>query len=254
MSVALAQMSSLTSDNAGSARTAKALAGHTQEAAKAGAEEMRAMSQAMSDIKLSSDDIAKIIKTIDQIAFQTNLLALNAAVEAARAGEAGMGFGVVADEVRALSQRCAQAAKDTAAKVEHAITTTQRGVQINVRVAQCLGEIVSKAQQVDELVAHIAAGSNEQAQGHTQVNAAVGQMEQVTQSTAASAEESASLAQTLNAQAQNMKTTIAGLAKLLSGAQGDCESQAEAVEDSHATVGSHRPSSISFSETRRLPV
>ena len=221
MSASLEQMSALTSDNATSARTAKELAGHTQAAAKAGTEEMRAMSKAMSDIKLSSDDIAKIIKTIDQIAFQTNLLALNAAVEAARAGEAGMGFSVVADEVRALSQRCAQAAKETAAKVEHAIATTQRGVQINARVAQSLGEIVSKAQQVDELVAHIAVGSNEQAQGLTQVNAAVGQMEQVTQSTAASAEESASLAQTLNAQAQSMKTTIVGLAKLLSGAQGD---------------------------------
>jgi methyl-accepting chemotaxis protein len=128
---------------------------------------MRAMSQAMSDMKFSSDDIAKIIKTIDQIAFQTNLLALNAAVEAARAGEAGMGFGVVADEVRSLSERCAQAAKETATKVEHSIVTTQRGVQINARVAQSLGGIVSKAQQVDELVAQIVTASNEQAQGIT---------------------------------------------------------------------------------------
>jgi methyl-accepting chemotaxis protein len=160
-------VSSLTCGNSDGARAANELADQTRAAATAGADEMRAMSQAMSDMKFSSDDIAKIIKTIDQIAFQTNLLALNAAVEAASAGEAGMGFGVVADEVRSLSERCAQAAKETATKVEHSIVTTQRGVQINARVAQSLGGIVSKAQQVDELVAQIVTASNEQAQGIT---------------------------------------------------------------------------------------
>jgi methyl-accepting chemotaxis protein len=250
MGASLEHMSSLTSNNAGSARTAKELAGHTQAAAESGAEEMRAMSQAMSDIKLSSDDIAKIIKTIDQIAFQTNLLALNAAVEAARAGEAGMGFAVVADEVRALSQGCSKAAKDTAAKVEHAIATTERGVQINARVVESLREIVSKAQRVDDLVAQIVVGSNEQAQGITQVNAAVGQMEHVTQSTAASAEESASLAQTLDAQARNMKNTIAGLVKLVSGAQGDSPHEPAARGERRTTTESSRVKARSIKPQR----
>ena len=116
-----------------------------------GVTDMQSMSAAMDAIKVSSDDIAKIIKTIDEIAFQTNILALNAAVEAARAGEAGMGFAVVADEVRNLAQRSAQAAKETAAKIEGAINKTAQGVQINGKVAAALNDIVTKARQVDEL-------------------------------------------------------------------------------------------------------
>ena len=218
-SASLEQMSSLTSRNAVSARTAKKLADQTQAAAQDGADEMRLMSQAMSDIKLSADDIALIIKTIDQIAFQTNLLALNAAVEAARAGEAGMGFAVVADEVRALSQRCAEAAKETANKIEHSITTTERGVQINAHVAQCLGEIVSQAKKVDELVGQIATASDEQAQGVTQVNVAIARMDHTTQSSAATAAESASLAQALTAQAQGLAATVAQVADLVGDAR-----------------------------------
>ena len=107
-------------------------------AADKGAEDMQAMNAAMEAIKVSSDDIAKIIKTIDEIAFQTNILALNAAVEAARAGEAGMGFAVVADEVRNLAQRSAQAAKETAAKIEGAIGKTAQGVDISGKVAETL--------------------------------------------------------------------------------------------------------------------
>jgi methyl-accepting chemotaxis protein len=121
------------------------LAKQARQAAERGADDMQAMSQAMQGIKTSSDDIAKIIKTIDEIAFQTNILALNAAVEAARAGEAGMGFAVVADEVRSLAQRSAQAAKETAAKIEGAIAKTTQGVEINVKVAQALHDIVTKA-------------------------------------------------------------------------------------------------------------
>ena len=128
---------------------------------------MQAMTTAMEAIKVSSDDIAKIIKTIDEIAFQTNILALNAAVEAARAGEAGMGFAVVADEVRNLAQRSAQAAKETAAKIEGAIGKTAQGVEISAKVAQALNDIVAKVRQVDELVAEVASASREQTQGIT---------------------------------------------------------------------------------------
>ena len=153
---------------------------------------MQTMAVAMNDIKGSSDEVAKIIKTIDEIAFQTNILALNAAVEAARAGEAGMGFAVVADEVRNLAQRAAPAAKETSGKIETAVTKTTQGVQISAKVAQSLQEIVAKVRQVDELAAEVAAASREQSQGIEQVNTAVTQMDKVTQSSAATAEESAS--------------------------------------------------------------
>jgi methyl-accepting chemotaxis protein len=216
-SSSLEEMSSMTKRNAENAQKANDLAKQARSAADKGVGDMQAMSAAMDAIKVSSDDIAKIIKTIDEIAFQTNILALNAAVEAARAGEAGMGFAVVADEVRNLAQRSAQAAKETAAKIEGAISKTGQGVEINRKVAETLNEIVTKARQVDELAAEVANASHEQTQGITQINTAVGQMDKVTQSNAASAEESAAAAQELNAQAETMKQSVAELLQLVGG-------------------------------------
>jgi methyl-accepting chemotaxis protein len=183
------------------------------------AENSKQANAAMEAIKTSSDDIAKIIKTIDEIAFQTNILALNAAVEAARAGEAGMGFAVVADEVRNLAQRSAQAAKETAAKIEGAMDRSNQGVQISGKVARALNEIVTKAREVDDLASEVAHASGEQTQGITQINSAVGQMDKVTQSNAATAEESAAAAEELNAQAETMKQSVAELLKLVGGRQ-----------------------------------
>jgi methyl-accepting chemotaxis protein len=215
----LEELTSMTKRNAENAQKANDLAKQTREAADKGAGDMQTMSAAMEAIKVSSDDIAKIIKTIDEIAFQTNILALNAAVEAARAGEAGMGFAVVADEVRNLAQRSAQAAKETAGKIEGAITKTAQGVVISDKVAQALNEIVTKARQMDELVTEVAGASREQTQGIAQIGTAVGQMDKVTQSTAASAEESASASQELNAQAETLKSTVHKLNRLVGGEQ-----------------------------------
>jgi methyl-accepting chemotaxis protein len=216
-SSSLEEMSSMTKRNSENAHKANELAKQARAAADKGSNDMLSMTSAMEAIKVSSDDIAKIIKTIDEIAFQTNILALNAAVEAARAGEAGMGFAVVADEVRNLAQRSAQAAKETAAKIEGAIAKTGQGVDISGKVAQALSDIVSKVRQVDELVTEVASASREQTEGITQINTAVGQMDKVTQSNAASAEESAAAAEELNAQAAAMKESVNELLQLVSG-------------------------------------
>jgi methyl-accepting chemotaxis protein len=213
----LEEMSSMTKRNSENASKANELAKHARSAADRGVGDMESMASAMNAIKGSSDDIAKIIKTIDEIAFQTNILALNAAVEAARAGEAGMGFAVVADEVRNLAQRCAQAAKETASKIEDAIAKSGQGVEITTKVAQALNEIVQKVRQVDELVTDVATASREQSDGITQINNAVGQMDKVTQSNAATAEESAAAAEELNAQAEAMKHSVADLLRLVGG-------------------------------------
>ncbi len=216
-SSSLEEMSSMTKRNADSAQRANQLAREARQAADTGMNDMRAMATAMSDIKSSSDEIGKIIKTIDEIAFQTNILALNAAVEAARAGEAGMGFAVVADEVRNLAQRSAVAAKETAGKIEGAITKTALGVSLTDKVAKTLQEIVTKAKQVDELVAEVATASKEQTQGIDQLNTAIGQIDKVTQSNAANAEESASAAEEMSAQTEALKEAVSELLALVNG-------------------------------------
>ncbi len=219
-SSSLEEMFSMTQHNAESAQKANGLAKEARAAAETGAADMQAMNAAMAGIKTSSDDIAKIIKTIDEIAFQTNILALNAAVEAARAGEAGMGFAVVADEVRNLAQRCAQSAKETTDKIEGALTKTTQGVQFSAKVAQGLQEIVAKIRQVDELAAEVASASDEQTKGISQVTTAITQMDKITQSNAAQAEETASAAEELNAQAAALKEAVAQLRKLIGGREG----------------------------------
>ncbi len=246
-SSSLEEMASMTKRNSENAQKANELAKHARSAADKGANDMRAMSTAMEAIKVSSDDIAKIIKTIDEIAFQTNILALNAAVEAARAGEAGMGFAVVADEVRNLAQRSAQAAKETAGKIEGAIAKTGQGVDISTTVAQTLNDIVTKVRQVDELVGEVASASREQTQGISQINTAVSQMDKVTQSNAANAEESAAAAEELNSQAEVMKHSVAELLELVGGAT------ARKAPVSKAPEKAIRPSSPAVKRTAAAP-
>jgi len=225
----LEELSSMTKRNAGDAGNANDIARQTRSAADKGVADVQEMNAAMAAIKTSSDDIAKIIQTIDEIAFQTNILALNAAVEAARAGGAGMGFAVVADEVRNLAQRSAVAAKETASKIEGAISRTAQGVLISQKVGGALNDIVCKAREVDDLAAKVASASQEQTHGIAQINMAVGQMGRVTQTNAASAEECAAAAQELNAQALTMRHLVKQLTHLVDGtqsAQGSSEKPA----------------------------
>ncbi len=204
VSSSLQEMASMTKQNASNAKEARGLADTARVEVNKGVESMKRLSTAVEKIKKSSDETAKIVKTIDEIAFQTNLLALNAAVEAARAGDAGKGFAVVAEEVRNLAMRSAEAARNTANLIEESVKNADGGVAINEEVLKNLNEINNQVVKVSEVVAEIAAASEQQSQGVDQVNTAIEQMNQVTQQTAANAEESASASEELSGQANEM--------------------------------------------------
>ncbi len=224
-SATLEEIAGMTRRNTENADSAQGLAAETRRAADNGAGDMNEMIKAMNEIKSASDNIAAIIKTIDEIAFQTNILALNAAVEAARAGEAGAGFAVVADEVRALAQRSAQAARETANKIEDSIKKSEHGVAVSGKVSQSLTEIVERARKMDELVRDIANGSKEQLQGIDQVNEAIAQLDKVTQSNAATSEESASASTELMGQSVELKDAVTKLIVVIGIAQDELEKQ-----------------------------
>jgi len=204
VSSSLEEMSSMTKQNAYNSNKAKTLASEAHLTANEGDTAMKRMANAINNIKHSSDNTAKIIKTINDIAFQTNILALNAAVEAARAGEAGKGFAVVANEVRSLAMRSAKAAKDTESMIDESVKSANSGVQITEEVVTSLSKIVDRTAKVGSLITEIAAASSEQSTGIEQVNIAVAQMNKVTQSNAANSEESASAAEELNSQASEL--------------------------------------------------
>jgi methyl-accepting chemotaxis protein len=208
ISSSLEEMASMTKQNAGNADQARALAQEANERTVNGNQAMERMNRAISDIKKSSEETAKIVKTIDEIAFQTNLLALNAAVEAARAGEAGKGFAVVAEEVRNLAMRSAEAAKSTADLITESTQNSNNGVAIADEVGGALAQIADAATKVNNLVSEIAAASKEQSQGIEQINIAVGQMDKVTQTNASNAEESASAAEELASQAKALSDMV----------------------------------------------
>jgi methyl-accepting chemotaxis protein len=241
-SASLLEIDSRTKHNADSAAKAHALADHARRATGEGTERVNQMVSAMDAIKSSSDNIAKIIKTIDEIAFQTNILALNAAVEAARAGEAGAGFAVVAEEVRALAQRAAHAARETAEKIDDSIRKSADGAEISAKVSAGLGEIASKTREVNEIVAQIATASNEQTGAIASVSTAVRHMDQITQAGAASAEETASAAEELNAQADTLVANVEDLMRLVEAPRRSAPDQPS------------RPAGSSPTRTAALPV
>jgi methyl-accepting chemotaxis protein len=204
----LQELSSMSGQSSANAREAKGLSDGARAGTDEGVAAMNRLSEAMERIKLSSDETAKIVKTIDEIAFQTNLLALNAAVEAARAGDAGKGFAVVAEEVRNLAMRSAEAAKNTAQLIEENVGNAEGGVALNSEVMAALQEIQKQVIQVSEVMDEIAAGADQQKQGVEQINTAVEQMNQVTQTTAANAEESSSASEELTAQAEDLRALV----------------------------------------------
>ncbi len=194
-----------TKANAADAAEARAAMEKATQTTEQGVERMTALADAVAEIKRSADATAKIVKTIDEIAFQTNLLALNAAVEAARAGDAGKGFAVVADEVRTLAIRASEASRNTATLIEESVAKAETGVQLNESVKRRLEEIRTGVQRAATIMTNIAEGAHEQEKELAEVTSAMSQISGLTQRTAANAEESASAAAELSAQAAEMQ-------------------------------------------------
>jgi len=216
-SSSLEEISSQTKQNADNASQADNGIKEAQKQVESGIDAVRRMSRAMEEIKNSTEETSRIIKTIDDIAFQTNLLALNAAVEAARAGESGKGFAVVAEEVRNLAQRSAEAAKETSQLIEKSQQSADNGVQVSDEVATNLENIKEGRDQVDTLISEIAAASQEQSQGIEQVNNAVSEMDKVVQQIASDSEESASAAEELSSQAEELDQVVQMLVGIVDG-------------------------------------
>jgi methyl-accepting chemotaxis protein len=238
-SASLEELASMTKRNADSSQQAKKLSEEARKSASEGNQAMKKMNQSMNELKVSTDETSKIIKAIDEIAFQTNLLALNAAVEAARAGQAGLGFAVVAEEVRRLALRTSDAAKETEAIIERSRQAANGGVSVAAEVGTALEDIDQKSQKVNELVGEITAASLEQAQGLEQINRAMTHVDAVTQKNAAGAEENASAATNMKVESAHLQKIVEALDEIVNGGgSGDLESGTDDAGTSTAQLRS----------------
>jgi len=216
-SSSLKEIAAVTEKNAEKAQWAERLAGEARATTGKGGAAMKDMMRTIGSMKEASDKTAKIIKSIDEIAFQTNLLALNAAVEAARAGDAGRGFAVVAQEVRNLATRSAVAAKDTSQLIEEAARRAGEGVAVTAEVSKLLDEILDKVNQVNGLVKEVAEANRQQSRGIHAAADSISQMERIIQDNAATAEETAASSEELSAQAQSLNVSVRHLHTLVRG-------------------------------------
>jgi methyl-accepting chemotaxis protein len=234
-SASLEELTAMTRQNADHAREANQMMRETTQVVQKANDTMASTQKAMDAVSQAGSEIAKIIKTIDEISFQTNLLSLNAAVEAARAGEAGKGFAVVAEEVRSLAQRAAAAAKTTSQLIEGTVTRIAEGAGLVKEAELAFQDLSNGAQRVAQLVDEIAAASQEQAHGLDQISQSVSHMDQVVQSTAASAEEAAATSKQLSAQSRNLQAAMNQLEELVgSRKNGVWKGAHEAVPRSYA--------------------
>ena len=211
------ELASMVRQNAGNSKEASTLSEKASGASQTGYNQMEIMLESMTEINKGSDQIRKIIKVIDDIAFQTNILALNAAVEAARAGEAGMGFAVVADEVKNLANRSAEAAKETSGMIEDSIKKTEGGLEIATKLSEVFKEVLANVQKVTEMVKEVETASKQQDMGINQTNKAIIQLDEVVQSNASSAEEAASSSEELSSQAETLNDIVGQLVSLITG-------------------------------------
>jgi methyl-accepting chemotaxis protein len=232
------EITTMTRRTADHSRTAAELMDQTHTVVTDANRTLEMMQASMRDINTSSDKIGQIIKVIDGIAFQTNILALNAAVEAARAGDAGMGFAVVADEVRNLAQRSAQAAKDTAGLIEESISKSTEGRGKLDQLSIAVRAITEKADKVKTLINEVRVGSEEQARGVEQIAKAMTQMEQVTQTSSASAQQAATAGESMSTQAKTMRQVAVDLEQLVGAASGNV-AQATSLHNAPREVEVH---------------
>jgi hypothetical protein len=214
VSAALVQLNAIAQQNMAHSRTLAHFAAHARRFAERGSEQTHVMREKMTQIQLAGGQVVKINRMIDEIAFQTNILALNAAIEAARAGDAGLGFAVVAEEVRRLAGRCADASRETSAKIQKSMSAGEQGVTVTVELAEKLEAITLSTRKLDELVGAIGLSSEQQSQGIAEINSAALQMSHAIQSTAANAEQTARRAQHFSGQANTLKELAADLSQM----------------------------------------